>query len=138
MASLVELLLDNDERLGSVCDPLGLHLVHRQRLTEEVVEVERPLVDQRVGLCCWVLFKLHDFRVGWSRRLVSPRARGGQTITGLFCPIVVSRGLVLIAGEDAHMHRLSGGCCFRKCVGHLIEVPRDVIELEAIELVFQP
>ena len=45
---------------------------------------------------------------------------------------------MLVAGEDTRWHRLSVGCCFRKRVGHLIEAPRDVIELEAVELVLQP
>ena len=47
----------------------------------------------------------------------------------------MDRGLVLIAGEDARRHRLSVGLRLRQCVGHLVETPRDVIELEAIELV---
>ena len=74
MTSLVELALHKNKGLGMTYEPSGLHLVHRQRIMEEVVEVGHLLVDQRVGLYRWVLFKLHDFRTGWSRRLVSPRA----------------------------------------------------------------
>ena len=44
---------------------------------------------------------------------------------------------MLVAGEDAHWHRLSTGCCFCKRVGRLIEAPWDVIEFEAIEFVLQ-
>jgi len=55
-------------------EPPSLYFVRRQRLTEEVVEVRQPLVDQRVRLCRWILIKLHDFGVRWSRRLVSPQA----------------------------------------------------------------
>ena len=72
MASLVEFALHKDEGLGAMREPSSVCLVRKQRLTEEVVEVERPPVDQRVKLCCWVLFEVHDFRVRWSRRLVSP------------------------------------------------------------------
>jgi len=56
----------------------------------------------------------------------------------LFRLLVANRGHVLVAGEDAHWHQLSTGCCFRKHVGRLVEAPRDVIELEAIELILQP
>ena len=45
---------------------------------------------------------------------------------------------MLIAGEDARWYRFSTGCCLRKCIGCLVEVPWDVIEFEAIELVLQP
>ena len=44
---------------------------------------------------------------------------------------------MLIAGEDAHGHWLLAGRRFRQHVGHLIETPRNVVELEAIELVVQ-
>ena len=44
---------------------------------------------------------------------------------------------MLIAGEDTYWHWLSGGCRLRKRVGRLVEVPRDVIEFKAIELVLQ-
>ena len=50
----------------------------------------------------------------------------------------MNRGLVLVTGEDAHWHRLLAGCCFYKHVHRLVEVPRDVIEFKAIELVLQP
>ena len=50
----------------------SLRFVHRQHLIEEVVKVRRPLVRQRVGLYRWILVKLHDFSIEWSRRLVSP------------------------------------------------------------------
>ena len=39
VASLVELPLDNDERLGSACDPSGLCLVRREHFTEKPIEV---------------------------------------------------------------------------------------------------
>jgi len=42
---------------------------------------------------------------------------------------------MLVAGEDTHWHRFSAERRFRKRVGRLIEVPWDVIEFEAIELV---
>ena len=73
VTSLVEFAPHKNKGLGATCEPSGLCLVHRQRITEEIVEVGHPLVDQRVGLCHWVLFKLHDFGAGWSRRLISPR-----------------------------------------------------------------
>ena len=72
VALLVEFALNKDKGLGATCEPSSLHLVRRQRLLEEVVEVECPQVDQRVRLYRWVLFELHDFRDGWSQRLVSP------------------------------------------------------------------
>ena len=46
----VELTLNNDKGLGMTCEPLSLRFVHWQRLTEEVVEVRRPPVGQRVEL----------------------------------------------------------------------------------------
>ena len=45
MASLVEFALNKDEGLGVMREPSNLHIAHRQHLTEEVVEVEHPLVD---------------------------------------------------------------------------------------------
>ena len=77
VTSLVEFALHKKKGLGATCEPSGLHLVRRQHIIEEVVEVGRPSVDQRAELCRWVLFKLHDFRARWSRWLVSPRAQGG-------------------------------------------------------------
>ena len=44
---------------------------------------------------------------------------------------------MLVAGEDARWHRFSTGRRLRKCVGRLVEAPWDVIEFEAVELVFQ-
>ena len=40
VASLVEFTLNKDKGLGVMREPSSLRLVHRQRLTEEVVEVE--------------------------------------------------------------------------------------------------
>ena len=64
VASPVELGINNGKGLGAMCEPPSLRFVHRQRLMEEVVEVRHPLVSQRVGLCRWILIKLHDFGVG--------------------------------------------------------------------------
>ena len=72
MASPVELALNKGKGVGAMREPPSLYFVHRQYLTEEVVEVRHPLINQRVRLCRWILIKLHDFGVGWSRRLVSP------------------------------------------------------------------
>ena len=44
---------------------------------------------------------------------------------------------MLIAGEDARWHRLSVGRRLRQCVDRLIDMPRKVIELEAVKLVLQ-
>ena len=44
---------------------------------------------------------------------------------------------MLVTGEDAYWHRLSPRHRFRQRVSYLIEMPRDVIELETIELVLQ-
>ena len=44
VASPVELTLNNDKGLGTTCEPSSLCFVHWLRLTEEVVEVRRPLV----------------------------------------------------------------------------------------------
>ena len=72
VTSPVELTLNKDKGLGATRELSSLCSIHRQRLIEEVVEVRCPLVGQRVGLYHWILVKLHDFGVGWSRRLVSP------------------------------------------------------------------
>ena len=66
-----------------------------------------------------------------------PRAQGRRPITGLFWLLVADRGLILIAGEDAHRNWLSAEHRFRQRIGHLVETPRDVIELETVELVLQ-
>ena len=137
MASPIELTLNDDKGLGMTCEPPSHHFVHRQHLVEEVVEVRHPLVGQRVRLCCWILVNLHDFRVRWSQWLVSPQDKGRQHVIGLIRLLVADRGLVLIAGEDAHRHQLSARRRFCQCVGRLVEMPRDVIELETIELVLQ-
>ena len=84
MASLVEFTLHKNKGLGATCKPSGLCPICRQCVTEEVVEVERSLVDQRVGLCRWILFELHDFGAGCSHRLFSPRAEIGRAVTTLF------------------------------------------------------
>ena len=44
---------------------------------------------------------------------------------------------MLVTGEDAYWHRLLAGCCFRKHVGRLVEMPWNVVELEAVEFVLQ-
>ena len=138
MALLVEFTLHKDEGLGTVHEPLSLHLVRQQRVTEEVVEVEHSPVNQRVGLCRWILFKLHDLGVGWSHQLVSPRGWIGWTIIGLLRPFLAHRGLVLVTGEDTCWHWLSVGRCLHKHIARLVEAPWAVIEFEAIEFVLQP
>ena len=74
VASPVELALNNDKGLGTMREPPSLHFVRQQCLVEEIVKVWCPLVGQRVRLYRWILVKLHDFGVGWSRWLVSPQA----------------------------------------------------------------
>jgi hypothetical protein len=74
VASLVELPVNNDERLSAMCELSGLYFVSREHLTEEVIEIRCPLVDQKVGLCHRIFVKLHDLEVGRSHRSVSPRA----------------------------------------------------------------
>ena len=73
MALFVEFTLYKNEGFGTTCEPSSLRLVRRQRVVEEVVEVECSLVIQRVGLCRWILYELHDIRTGRSHWLVSPR-----------------------------------------------------------------
>ena len=51
VASFVEFALYKNKGLGTMCEPSSFCLVHGQHVTEEVVEVERSPVDQRVGLC---------------------------------------------------------------------------------------
>ena len=70
---------------------------------------------------------------GW----LAPEPRAGSLSPALFRLLIADEGFVLIAGEDACWHRLSDGCLFCQCVGRLIEMPRDVVELEAVELVLQ-
>ena len=69
MASFVEFVLYKNEGLGVTCEPSSFCLVWRQRVMEKVVKVECSLVDQRIGLYCWILFKLHDLglngAIGW-------------------------------------------------------------------------
>ena len=52
MASFIEFAFYKDEGFGVTYEPSSPRLVHWQCVTEEVVEVEHSLVDQRVGLCC--------------------------------------------------------------------------------------
>ena len=68
----VELALNKDKGFGATRELPSLHFVHWQRLIEVVVEVEHPLVGQRVRLYRWILIKLCDLRVRWRRWLVSP------------------------------------------------------------------
>ena len=138
VAPFVEFTFYKNEGLGATCEPSSLYLVCRQRVTEEVVKVECSLVVQRVRLCRWIFFKLHDTRTGWSRRLVSPRGWIRWAIIGPFQPFIAQRGFVLVAGEDTHWHWLSAGCRLRKCVSCLVKTPWDVIELKAIKFVLQP
>ena len=72
MALFVEFTLYKNKGFGATCKPSSLRLVHRLRVVEELVEVECSLVIQRVGLCCWILFELHDIGTGRCHRLVSP------------------------------------------------------------------
>ena len=60
MALFVEFAFYKNKGLGAMCEPSSFRLVHWQRVMEEVVKVECSLVDQRVRLCRWILFKLHD------------------------------------------------------------------------------
>ena len=79
----VEFTLYKNEGFGTTYEPSSLRLVRRQRVMEEVVEVECSLVIQRVRLYRWILFKLHDLRGGWSHRLVCPRGWIRRTIVVL-------------------------------------------------------
>ena len=67
VAPFVEFAFYKNEGFGATCEPLSLRLVRRQRVMEEVVEVECSPIVQRVGLYCWILFELHDLSGGWSR-----------------------------------------------------------------------
>ena len=135
VASFVEFAFYKNKGLDAMHEPSSFRLVCWQRVVEEVVDVERSLVIQRVGLCCWTFFKLHDLGVGRGHRLVSLRGRTRRAIVVLFRPFVAYRGFVLIAGEHTRWHRLSTRRGFCKCVGLLVEAPWDVIEFEAIEFV---
>ena len=104
---------------------------------EEIVEVKRSPVIGRVGLHCWVFFKLHDLGVGRSSWRIGPGGRTRRAIVGLFRPRVAYRGFVLITGKDACWDWLSARCCSCERVGRFIEAPRDVIEFEAVEFVLQ-
>ena len=73
VASFVEVTFYKNKGFGTTCKPSSYHLVRRQRVMEEVGKVERSLVDQRVGLYHWILFKLYDLRAKQSHRLASPR-----------------------------------------------------------------
>jgi len=75
VASLVEFNLNKDKRLKAMSEPSSLRLVHRQRLAKKVVEVRHPLVGQRVGLCCRILIKLHDFRWDGATDWLAPEPR---------------------------------------------------------------
>ena len=66
MAALVELPFDDDEGLGAKREPSGLHLVSREHLMEEEIEIKCSLVGRRVGLCHWVFDEFHDFEVRWN------------------------------------------------------------------------
>ena len=72
MALFVEFAFYKNKGFGTTCESSSFRLVYWQHVMEEVVEVDRSLVDQRVRLCRWILFKLYDLRAGWSHRLVSP------------------------------------------------------------------
>ena len=72
VALSIEFVLYKNEGLGTTFEPSSFHLVRRQHVMEEVVEVECSPINQRVRLCRWILFKLHDTRAGWSHQLVSP------------------------------------------------------------------
>ena len=52
VASFVEFAFYKDERFGAMCEPSSFCLVCWQRVMEEVVEVGRSPVIQRVQLCC--------------------------------------------------------------------------------------
>ena len=135
MALFVEFTLYKNEGFGAMCEPSSLRIVSRQRVTEEVVKVECSPVVQRVGLCCWILFKLYDLRAGQSHRLVSPWGCIRRAIVGLFQPFIAHQGFVLVTGEDTRWHWLSSRCHFCKRVGRLVEAPWVVIEFEAVKFV---
>ena len=75
MASFVEFALYKNEGLGAACEPSSFRLIRWQSVVEEVVEVKRSPVVERVGLCCWILFKLHDLGVGRSSWRVGPQGQ---------------------------------------------------------------
>ena len=66
MAALVELPFDDDKGLGTTREPSSLHLVGREHLVEEAIEIRCSPVGQRVGLCHWVFDEFHDLGVGWN------------------------------------------------------------------------
>jgi hypothetical protein len=49
----VELSLDDDEGLSTAYELLGLRLLSREHLAEEIVEIRHPRVGRRVGLHRW-------------------------------------------------------------------------------------
>ena len=66
VAPFVEFTLYKNEGFGASCEPSSLRLVCWQRIAEEVVMVECSPVIQRVRLCRWIFFKLHDIGAGRS------------------------------------------------------------------------
>ena len=74
MAALVELPFDDDEGLGVTLELSILHLVGREHLVEEAIEIRCCPVGRRVGLRHWVFNEFHDLRVKWNKGSVSPRA----------------------------------------------------------------
>jgi len=93
VALFVEFSLYRNEGFSAMCEPSSFCLVRRQHVTEEVVEVECSLVVQRVSLCRWILFKLHDLKtrrnVGWS----APEPDLGGPSSACFDPSQRTEGL---------------------------------------------
>jgi hypothetical protein len=77
VALFVELFSSDNERHGTVCDPMCFHLVSRERFTDEAIEVWGSLVGWRAGdrLCIFVDF--HDLGSGKAtgRSTLGPGAR---------------------------------------------------------------
>ena len=66
MVALIELPFDDDEGLGMTRELLVYHLVDREHLMEETIEIRCSPVGQRVGLRHWVFHEFHDLRVRWN------------------------------------------------------------------------
>jgi hypothetical protein len=80
MALLVELPLNNGERLSTARKLLGLCLIGQEHLIEEAVEVRYPLVGQRVRLCTRSLSSSMTSRLGEADGGSAPEPRADGSL----------------------------------------------------------
>jgi hypothetical protein len=136
-ALLVEFSIQQDKITWHDVQGVGPRFCRMGVCHRLVVKVWDSPVRHGVRPYVWVLIDLHDLKVsgGWGR--ADAQGWFGWFATVLRRSLVSDRGLIQIASEDACRNWCLTRCQLHMLVCCLVTSPCDVVELKAVELVFQ-